>query len=128
MTYSFVINFFLVERLDSKAMTKHCKIVFFNHNQVLCTSHLYRCYTFVWLTAQETWVHQHHYKHVRISLSYNVLTAAASLGDRNFFAPLKSCVTTNLYVFHHWLKCPYIVHGCDYGFITPKLYEIKSFP
>ena len=48
------------------------------------------CYTFTQLAAQQVCLHQHHLKHVNNALCHEAMSTIASLGDRNFSAPLQS--------------------------------------
>jgi hypothetical protein len=46
------------------------------------------CYTFIVLAGKQVCVYQDDHKHMSNSVSYDVMMATTSFGDRNFLAPL----------------------------------------
>lgn len=57
--------------------------VIYCQHQVLRPVHNCRCWTFIQSASQCACLHQHHHRHMRSVLCYN-LTMAMSLGDRHF--------------------------------------------
>ena len=66
-------------------------------DQILCTICNCTGYTFTRLAKQKVCLHQHHHKRMSNVLHSDVMTAATSLGSKNFSVPL-SYGTTVVFV------------------------------